>query len=191
MGQISTGSVRISVIVNRTIQLDTTPVVILKQGEFRMNQSEKMVSVMSVLVLLFAVNASGQEKHIKRSDLPPAVQKTADEQSKGATVRGYAKEMEKGKMEYEVETIVNGHTRDVSMDPDGRILEIEEEVALDTLAPTVREGLQEKAGKGTITKVETITKHDTLVAYEAQVRTAGKRSEVQVGPDGKPLDHQE
>jgi hypothetical protein len=191
MGQISTGSVRISVIVNRTIQLDTTPVVILKQGEFRMNQSEKMVSVMSVLVLLFAVNASGQEKHIKRSDLPPAVQKTADEQSKGATVRGYAKEMEKGKMEYEVETIVNGHTRDVSMDPDGRILEIEEEVALDTLAPTVREGLQKKAGKGTITKVETITKHDTLVAYEAQVRTAGKRSEVQVGPDGKPLGHQE
>jgi biopolymer transport protein ExbD len=191
MGQISTGSVRISVIVNRTIQLDTTPVVILKQGEFRMNQSEKMVSVMSVLVLLFAVNASGQEKHIKRSDLPPAVQKTADEQSKGATVRGYAKEMEKGKMEYEVETIVNGHTRDVSMDPDGRILEIEEEVALDTLAPTVREGLQKKAGKGTITKVETITKHDTLVAYEAQVRTAGRRSEVQVGPDGKPLDHQE
>jgi uncharacterized membrane protein YkoI len=161
------------------------------QGEFRMNQSEKMVSAMSILVLLFAVNASGQEKHIKRSDLPPAVQKTADEQSKGATVRGYAKEMENGKVEYEVETIVNGHTRDVSMDPDGRILEIEEEVALDTLPTAVREGLQKKAGKGAITKVETITKHDTLVAYEGQVRTAGKRSEVQVGPDGKPLDHTE
>ena len=30
-----------------------------------------------------------------------------------------------------------------------------------------------------------------LVAYEAQVTTNGKRSEVQVGPDGKPLDHEE
>lgn len=156
-----------------------------------MNQSEKMVSVLSVLVLLIAASASGQEKHIKRSDLPPAVQKAADEQSKGATVRGYAKEMENGKVEYEVATILNGHTRDVTMDPDGKVLEVEEEVALDTLTPAVREGLQKKAGKGTITKVETITKHDTLVAYEAQVRTAGKRSEVQVGPDGKPLDHTE
>ena len=40
-------------------------------------------------------------------------------------------------------------------------------------------------------KVESITKHDKVVAYEAQVITNGKRSEVQVGPDGKPLDHEE
>ncbi len=55
----------------------------------------------------------------------------------------------------------------------------------------MKEGLQAKAGKGKITKVESITKHDTLVAYEAQVVTAGKTSEVQVGPDGKPQDHEE
>jgi hypothetical protein len=29
------------------------------------------------------------------------------------------------------------------------------------------------------------------VAYEAQVLTDGKKSEVQVGPDGKPLAHKE
>jgi hypothetical protein len=39
--------------------------------------------------------------------------------------------------------------------------------------------------------VDTIKKHDKLVAYEAQVTTNGKKSEVQVGPDGKPLDHEE
>jgi len=42
-----------------------------------------------------------------------------------------------------------------------------------------------------ILKVESITKKDKLVAYEAQVDTSGKKSEVQVGPDGKPLDHEE
>jgi hypothetical protein len=51
--------------------------------------------------------------------------------------------------------------------------------------------LQAKAGKGKITKVESLTKKDKLVAYEAQVVTNGKKSEVQVGPDGKPLDHEE
>ena len=50
---------------------------------------------------------------------------------------------------------------------------------------------QAKAGKGHLGKVESLTKHDKLVAYEAVVQTDGKKSEIQVGPDGKPLDHQE
>ncbi|HEY6350496.1 MAG TPA: hypothetical protein VI636_13905 [Candidatus Angelobacter sp.] len=143
------------------------------------------------LSLLFAAGLSAQEKHVQKSDLPAAVQKTADEQSKGATVKGYNKEIENGKVEYEVELMVNGHSKDVSMDPQGTVLEVEEEVALNSLPPAVSEGLRQKAGKGTIRKVESLTKHGTLVAYEAQVLTGGKRSEIQVGPDGKPLDHQE
>ena len=77
------------------------------------------------------------------------------------------------------------------MAADGSIVEIEEQVALDSLAPVVKAGLQTKAGKGKILKVESLTKKDKLVAYEAQVDTNGKKSEVQIGPDGKPLDHEE
>ncbi len=55
----------------------------------------------------------------------------------------------------------------------------------------MRAGLQAKAGKGKITKVESVTKHDKLVAYEAQITTNGKHSEAQVGPGGAPLDHEE
>jgi hypothetical protein len=55
----------------------------------------------------------------------------------------------------------------------------------------VQNGLQAKAGSGKLDKVESITKHDKLVAYEAKVMTNGKRSEIQVGPDGKPLAHEE
>ena len=55
----------------------------------------------------------------------------------------------------------------------------------------LKEALLTKAGKGRIIKVKSITKHDKLVAYEAQVRRDGKKSEIQVGPDGTPLDHEE
>ena len=55
----------------------------------------------------------------------------------------------------------------------------------------MREGLQKKAGNGKLTKVESIVKHGRVVAYEAQVLTSSKRSEVQVGPDGQQLDHEE
>jgi hypothetical protein len=146
---------------------------------------------MSALALLCAVTASAQDKQLKKSDLPAAVQKTADEQSKGATVRGYSSEVEDGKLEYEVALTVNGHARAVSIAPDGSVLEVEDEVALDGLPAVVREGLQAKAGAGKITKVESLTKHGALVAYEAHVLTGTKRSEVQVGPDGKPLAHEE
>lgn len=143
------------------------------------------------LACTIATRASAQEKHLNRSDLPAAVQKTADAQSAGATVRGYSSETEDGQLEYEVAMTVHGHGRDVSIAPDGSVLEIEEEIALDSLPASVRAGLQQKAGSGKIVKVESLTKHGTIVAYEARVRTGTTRSEVQVGPDGKPLAHEE
>jgi hypothetical protein len=141
--------------------------------------------------LLFAGTAYAQERKIKRSDLPPAVEKTVAAQSTGATIRGFSTEKEKGQTLYEVEMMVDGHSKDISMTSDGAIVEIEEQVALDSLSPEVKAGLQAKPGKGKILKVESLTKKGKLVAYEAQVETNGKKSEVQVGPDGKPLDHEE
>jgi hypothetical protein len=141
--------------------------------------------------LLFVGSAAAQEKKIKRSDLPPAVEKTVAAQSVGATIKGFSQEKEKGMTYYEAEMIVNGHTKDVLTDTNGAIVEVEEQVAMDALPADVKAGLQAKAGEGKLVKVETITKKDKLVAYEAQVTKGGKKSEVQVGPDGKPLDHEE
>jgi uncharacterized membrane protein YkoI len=146
---------------------------------------------LAVGALLLGGVGSVQEKKIKRSDLPPAVEKTVAAQSAGATIRGFSTEKEKGQTLYEVEMTVNGHSKDISMAADGSIVEIEEQVALDSLSPEIKAGLQAKAGKGKILKVESLTKKDKLVAYEAKVDTNGKKSEVQVGPDGKPLDHEE
>ena len=140
---------------------------------------------------LLASAASAQEKKIKRSDLPPAVEKTVAAQSTGATIRGFSTEKEKDQTLYEAEMTVSGHSKDILMAADGSIVEVEEQVALDSLSPEVQAGLQAKAGKGKILKIESLTKKDKLVAYEAVVETNGKKSEVQVGPDGKPLAHEQ
>jgi len=156
-----------------------------------MTRSKMLFSLIIAQLFLLSGTIAAQEKQLKRSDLPAPVQKTADEQSKGATVTGYKKETEAGKPAYEVKMTINGHSKDVTIDPSGNLIEIEEQVALETLPAAVRDGLQKKAGAGKITKVESITKHGAIVAYEAKVLTAGKKTEVQVGPDGKPLDHEE
>jgi hypothetical protein len=156
-----------------------------------MTRPKMFFSLIIAQLFLLSGTIAAQEKQLKRSDLPAPVQKTADAQSKGATVTGYKKETEAGKPAYEVKMTINGHSKDVTIDPNGALLEIEEQVSLEALPAAVRDGLQKKAGAGKITKVESITKHGAVVAYEAKVLTAGKKTEVQVGPDGKPLDHEE
>ena len=144
---------------------------------------------MTVLTLMVcAAGASAaQERKITRADLPAAVERTVAAQSQGATIRGFSQEKEKGQTLYEVEMIVAGHGKDVTIDTSGTVVEVEEQVALSALPAPARAALLARAGAGKITTVESLTKRGTLVAYEAHVVTNGKRSEIQVGPDGKPL----
>ena len=151
----------------------------------------RVIACSAFCAILLAAICVAQEKKIKRSDLPPAVEKTVAAQTQGATIRGFSEEQEHGQTFYEAEMTVDGHSKDVLIDKDGAIVEVEEQVAMGSLPAVVRQGLQAKAGKGKLVKVESITKNDKLVAYEAQVVAEGKKSEVQVGPDGKPLDHEE
>jgi hypothetical protein len=144
-----------------------------------------------LLVALLPAISLGQEKKIQRSDLPAAVENTVAAESRGAVIRGFSMENENGQTYYEAEMTVNGHGKDVLVDKSGAVVEVEEQVPFDSLSAAVKEGLQARAGKAKIVKVESITRHDRLVAYEAKVLTGTKKSEIQVGPDGKPLDHEE
>lgn len=138
-----------------------------------------------------AVAAQEQERSIRRSQLPAAVEQTVIQVSQGATIRGFAEEKENGQTFYEVELVVNGATRDVLIDPAGTVVEVEQQVAFDSLPEAVRTGLTAGAGPRRITQVESLTKRGVLVAYEAHLILNGRRSELQVGPEGKPLDHEE
>jgi uncharacterized membrane protein YkoI len=148
-----------------------------------------VLSLITGLAVLTITQA--QEKKIRREDLPPAVEKTVAGESQGATIKGFSTEVEGGKTLYEVALTVSGHGKDISMDKDGKIVEVEEEVAMDSLPPEVKAGLTKAAGSGTITRVETLAKAGKIVAYEADVKNGSKHSEVQVGPNGNKLAHEE
>jgi uncharacterized membrane protein YkoI len=131
--------------------------------------------------------AQETERPARMKDLPQAVQTTLREQSRGAAVRGLSIETEKGQTFYEASLKVKGRVRDVLIDADGNVVEIEEQVTLASLPPAARAEIVKQAGKGRILTVESITKKNAIVAYEAHVKTAGKISEIKVDPDGKPL----
>jgi len=139
-------------------------------------------------LLLTAPLLTAQDKKITHNQLPVAVQHAMDAETQGSTVKGYATEVENGKRSYEAETVKNAHSRDVSFNTDGSLAEVEEEVSFDQLPAPVQQALRSKARGAQIRKVESLTKHDKLVAYEA---TTARGSEIQVGPSGEKLKHEE
>jgi uncharacterized protein with beta-barrel porin domain len=137
------------------------------------------------LALLGAI-AFAAETKVKLESLPPAVQAAVKERTRNATLVGLSTEKEKGKTTYEVETTVNGKSRDLVLDKTGAILETEDEVELNSIPAPAKAALQKRAGAGTIIKVEKLTAGSSI-SYEAAIKTkSGKTIEAAVNADGAP-----
>jgi hypothetical protein len=139
-------------------------------------------STVIIATLVLTAMAPAQDKKIQRADLPAPVEKALASQSQGATIKEFSLEKENGQTYYEAEMAVAGHSRDVLFDPNGAVVEGEVQVAFDALPAAAKEGRQAKTGWGKILKVESISKHDRLVAYEAKVQNAGKPPKFKSAP---------
>ena len=142
-------------------------------------------ALVAVAIIAAASAVCAAEQKVQMKDLPPAVRDAVQRETKDATVKGLAKETEGDKTFYEAETEVKGHSRDLLFDTSGKLVEVEEETAVDA-APAAVKATLEKRGK--IVKLETVTK-DARVTYEGVVDKSGRKSEVAVDADGKPVKH--
>jgi uncharacterized membrane protein YkoI len=136
----------------------------------------KLAGIFVALALMLCA----AEQKVKLSDLPAPVQRTVQEQTKNAELKGLSKEVENGKTLYEIETIANGKSRDLLVDAAGQIVELEEATTLDRVPSAVRTAL---AQSGKILRIEIVTKGN-VVSYEAVVSKDGKKREVAVTANG-------
>jgi uncharacterized membrane protein YkoI len=144
----------------------------------------------SVLTLIVcSAIAKASEKQISYNDLPAAVQKAAQRESQGATVLRYSKEVENGKVEYEVEMTVGGKSRDVSIDPSGKVVEIEQQVSLDAVPVAAMAAIRKGAAGGSIRKIEQVSSNSEI-AYEAQILSNRQHREIRVHADGSAAPEQ-
>jgi len=136
----------------------------------------------TVAVLASASLAAASDTPIAFKQLPASVQAAAMAHLEGGTIKGASKEVEKWQTFYEVETLRNGHTRDLLFDAAGQLVEVEEAVTLEAVPPAVWKALE---AQGAVLSVESVTRGAT-VSYEGVVRKNGKRTEVAVAADGTP-----
>ena len=126
----------------------------------------------TVLAISMATFLAAQKVQMK--DLPADVQKGVQDNLKGGTLKTLAKEKEGGKTVYEVESTLNGKTRDFMLDATGHLLSVEDEIAIDALPPAVKTAFEKQ---GNIVSAEKLTKGD-MVAYEGKVEKNGRKSSV-------------
>ena len=124
-------------------------------------------------------------KSLRLNDLPAAVQQTVEDNLKGGDIKNIAKEKEDGVEQYEVESTLNGKSRDFNVDAQGNLLLVEVATTLDAIPAAAKASILKKVADGKLAEVETFTKTGQPVMYEAAYTDKkGKKHEVLVKADG-------
>lgn len=138
--------------------------------------------LVSCVVVLTGIVASAGQGALK--DLPPAVRATVERETKNAVLKGVSKEKEKGKIVYELESVVDGRSRDLMIDGDGKVYVVEEQLDPAKLPAAVRDAF---LAKGTIVKAESVLANGRTT-YEGQLKSkAGKTVTLEVDSEGRPI----
>jgi hypothetical protein len=136
---------------------------------------------------MIAAATAYAESHVPCNTLPAAVLQHAKLEAGDATVRGCVKDRENGKLTYEVETLKDGKSKDITLDVSGTVLEVEQEVAASSLPPAVSDAIAKAAHSGKIGKVESVTREGAIASYETTITSNGQRREVAFSPQGAPV----
>lgn len=132
----------------------------------------------------FAAVAGAANKQLAMKELPPAVQKTVQEQLHGADVKSIGKETEHGVVQYEVETMLNGKHRDFEVDTKGALLVVEDETSIDSIPTLAKAAILKKAGAGNLNRVEIMTKGNSTFYEAGYTDKSGKKHGVLVTAAG-------
>jgi uncharacterized membrane protein YkoI len=152
-----------------------------------------MMRILLVIVFAWSALVAGtvlaQESETKANlrSLPPAVQQAVKAQSQGATLRGVAKEVKDGVTLYEAELSVQGRTRDITFDADGKVVMVEDQTTLNKIPAAARTAIQKAIGTGKLVLVEKVTRGEKTY-YEGHITHGPKVSEVKVDANGKPVE---
>ena len=132
-----------------------------------------------------ALHAAPQAK-IDLNKLPAAVQRTIQDETKGAEIKNIHKETEHGVVQYEVETMRDGKHRDFEVDRTGSLLAVEEETSIDSIPAAAQAAILKRVGDGKLGMVEVVKKGGVTMYEAAYTAKNGKKHEFLVKADGTP-----
>ena len=148
-----------------------------------------LMSLVAVLGLTAGLRADDEKVAIDK--LPKAVVEAVKAKFPKAELVAGEKEKEDGKTVYEVKIKDGKADVTVKLTEDGKITEIEKEIAVKDLPKAVADAVEAKYPKSAVKVAEEVTKGDKTV-YEVEVTAAdGKKYELTLDADGKITETEE
>lgn len=139
-----------------------------------------------VTISVGSMSSSAQEAKIKEKNVPAAVLTAFKSAYPNATVRGFAREKEHGKVFYEIESTDGATKRDLLYNPDGTVAEIEETVTANDLPSAAQELIHKQYPKAVVSRAEKVTQ-GAKVTYEVSARQGNRRINLAFDADGNVL----
>jgi hypothetical protein len=144
------------------------------------------LTLAALAVSVLGLSAAAQEQKIAAKDVPAAVITAFKTAYPNATIRGYSKERENGKLHYEIESLDGTQARDLLYNPDGTVAETEETIAASDLPADAQQALHKQYPRAVISKAERNTAGEK-VTYEVSARQGKRRISMEFDSNGKVL----
>jgi hypothetical protein len=144
------------------------------------------MSVRSVILVLMPLVLGGAgPARAQRGDSLPSVIATAFHRAyPEATILNVSRERHDGKVVFEIESQDGPTRRDLIYDMEGRALEIEEIIPVDSVPEAVRAAIARDFPSAQLAGAERIMRGEVIL-YEVQVRRNGRRQYLTYGPTGE------
>jgi uncharacterized membrane protein YkoI len=155
---------------------------------------QQLKFIVAALVLALGAVAAENEpadkpQTVTLADLPAPARAAVEKWLAGGTIKNIEKEVEDGKIVYDVEATVKGKHAEADVAADGTVLSTEEEMAYDSVPKPVREAAEQYFGnaKG-LTASKELDKGKTF--YEIEGRKDNKKVTVKFDDTGKVLEEE-
>jgi len=129
-----------------------------------------MFGLLFFLVLLILINSCEKEyeKTITKEDLPQVILDAFTAGYPEASVTGYTKEAEDGKIYYEISFELEGQKIDILYNVEGVVVELEKTISAEEMPEPIKEAIAKEIPEHSLIRIEKVKKEGKLF-YEAKI----------------------
>ncbi|PSJ18917.1 hypothetical protein C7H79_00320 [Nitrosomonas supralitoralis] len=151
-------------------------------------KNQFLISALVVTLLIAFGPTQASDKEVSKDQVPKAVLEAFEKAYPNAKEVEYEQDMIEGKAVFEVEYKENGREYEILYDSSGEILQREESIEIKALPEPIAKAISMAYPNAIIDEAEKVMKPDgTVTGYEVEIKSEGKKFEVELDTFGKIL----